>query len=151
MSMHYAEIFSYWLSCDAPWHPARVRTEQSESCSVVSDSLWPHGQQSPWNSPGQNTGVGSGILQVRILEWVAVPFSRRSSNPGIGHRFPALQVGYLPPEPAGKPKNKEWVAYPFCRGSFWPRNRTGVFCITGRFFTNWATSEAQSPKRVFIL
>ena len=30
-----------------------------ESHSVVSDSLWPHGLYSPWNSPGQNTGVGS--------------------------------------------------------------------------------------------
>ena len=29
------------------------------SCSVVSDSLWPHGLYSPWNSPGQNTGVNS--------------------------------------------------------------------------------------------
>ena len=32
---------------------------ESESCSVLSDSLWPHGLQSPWNSPDQNTGVGS--------------------------------------------------------------------------------------------
>ena len=31
----------------------------SESCSVVSNSLWPHGLYSPWNSLGQNTGVGS--------------------------------------------------------------------------------------------
>ena len=30
----------------------------TESCSVVSDSLWPHELYSPWNSPGQNTGVG---------------------------------------------------------------------------------------------
>ena len=30
-----------------------------ESRSVMSDSLWPHGLYSPWNSPGQNTGVGS--------------------------------------------------------------------------------------------
>ena len=30
----------------------------SESYSVVSDSLWPHGLYSPWNSPGKNTGVG---------------------------------------------------------------------------------------------
>ena len=30
-----------------------------ESWSVVSDSLWSHGLYSPWNSPGQNTGVGS--------------------------------------------------------------------------------------------
>ena len=34
----------------------------SESCSVVSNSLWPHGLYSPWNSPGQNTRVGSRSL-----------------------------------------------------------------------------------------
>ena len=32
---------------------------ESESRSVVSDCLWPHGLYSPWNSPGQNTGVCS--------------------------------------------------------------------------------------------
>ena len=32
---------------------------ESESGSVMSDSLRPHGLYSPWNSPGQNTGVGS--------------------------------------------------------------------------------------------
>ena len=32
---------------------------ESESYSVVFDSLWPHGLYNPWNSPGQNTGVGS--------------------------------------------------------------------------------------------
>ena len=32
---------------------------ESEGSSVVSDSLWPHGLYSSWNSPGQNTGVGS--------------------------------------------------------------------------------------------
>ena len=37
---------------------------ESESHSVMSDSLWPHG-----------------ILQARILEWVAFPFSRESSQP----------------------------------------------------------------------
>ena len=31
----------------------------SESHSVMYDSLWPRGLYSPWNSPGQNTGVGS--------------------------------------------------------------------------------------------
>ena len=39
----------------------------SESCSVVFDFLRPHGLRSPWNSPGQNTGV-------------AFPFSRGSSQ-----------------------------------------------------------------------
>ena len=32
----------------------------------------------------------------------------------------------------------EWVAFPFSRGSSQPRNRTGVSCIAGGFFTNWA-------------
>ena len=31
----------------------------SETCSVVSDSLWIHGLHSPWDFLGQNTGVGS--------------------------------------------------------------------------------------------
>ena len=34
----------------------------SESHSVMSDSLWPHGLYSLWNSPGQNTGVGCHFL-----------------------------------------------------------------------------------------
>ena len=40
-----------------------------------------------------------GILQVRILQWVAIPFFRGSSQP----RSPALQVGVLPAEPQGEP------------------------------------------------
>ena len=46
-----------------------------------------------------------GILQARILEWVAVPFSRGSSQPGIEPRPPALQADFffLPAEPQGKP------------------------------------------------
>jgi len=46
-----------------------------------------------------------GILQARILEWVAFPFSGDLPNPGIKPRSPALQVDSLPAEPQGKPKN----------------------------------------------
>ena len=38
----------------------------------------------------------------------------------------------------------EWVAMPFSRGSFWPRDWTQVSCIAGEFFTSWATREALS-------
>ena len=38
----------------------------SESCSVLSDSLWPHGLYSSWNSPGQSTGMGSVQLLFRV-------------------------------------------------------------------------------------
>ena len=46
-----------------------------------------------------------GIVQARILEWVAFPFSRGSSQPGIKPRYPALQVDSLPAGLQGKPKN----------------------------------------------
>ena len=39
---------------------------------------------------------------------------------------------------------QEWVAIPFSYGSSWPRDWTWVSCIAGRFFTLWATREAQS-------
>ena len=54
--------------------------------------MWPHGLYSPWNSPGQNTGVGSLSLS---------------------------------------------------RGSSQPRDQTQVSHFAGRFFTSWATWEAQ--------
>ena len=44
-----------------------------------------------------------GILQARILEWVAVPFSGDLPNPVIEPRSPALQMDSLPIEPAAKP------------------------------------------------
>ena len=44
-----------------------------------------------------------GILQARILKWLALPFSRDLPNPGIEPRSPALLVDSLPAEPPGKP------------------------------------------------
>ena len=61
---------------------------ESETSSVVSDSLWPHGLQSPWNSPGQNTGVGS----LPLLQGI---FPTQGSNPDL----PTLQADSLPAEP----------------------------------------------------
>ena len=46
-----------------------------------------------------------GILQARILEWVAFPFSRGLPKPGIAPRFPTLQADSLPAESSGEPKN----------------------------------------------
>ena len=52
----------------------------AQSCPTLCDS--------PWNSPGKNTGVG-----------------KLPSNPGIKPRSPTLQADSLPAEPQGKPKN----------------------------------------------
>ena len=41
------------------WLVGSLLYSESESFSVVSDSLQPYGLYSPWNSPGQNTEVGS--------------------------------------------------------------------------------------------
>ena len=37
----------------------------------------------------------------------------------------------------------EWVAFPFSKGSYQPKDWTQVSHIAGRFFTSWATGEAQ--------
>ena len=86
----------------------KVKSER-EVASVMSDSVRPRRRKPtrllcPWDFPGKSTGVGChcllqkvtqscptlcdsmdyrvhGILQARILEWVAFPFSRRSSQP----------------------------------------------------------------------
>ena len=42
----------------------------------------------------------------------------------------------------------EWVDFPFSRESSQPRNRTGVSCIAGGFFTNWATREGGCENEV---
>ena len=57
----------------------------SESGSVTSDSLQPHGLYSPWNSPGQNTGVGS----LSLLQGV---FPTQGLNPGLPHYRPILFI-----------------------------------------------------------
>ena len=78
-----------------------------------------------------------GILQARVLEWVAFPFSRGSFQPGTKPRSPVFQTASLLSH-KGSPRIPEWVAHPFSSGFFWPRNPTGVSCTAGSFFTNWA-------------
>ena len=103
----------------------------SESCSVVSNSLQPHGLHSPWNSTGQNIGVGS----LYLLQGI---FPTQGSNSGLLHcRQILYQLSHK-----GSPRTLEWVAYPLSSGSSQPRNRTGVSCVAGRFFTNWTIREA---------
>ena len=80
----------------------------------------------------------------KYCSWYINPFSSPGDlpNPGIGARSPTLQADSLPCKPPEKPKNTGVVAYPFFRGSSWPRNWTRVCCIVARLFTSWATREA---------
>ena len=87
---------------------------------------------SPWNSPDQNNGVGSLSLLHGIF-------------PGLQHcRRILYQLRHK-----GSPRILEEVAYPFSSGSSWPRNQTGVSCIAGGFFTNWAMREAHTHSLIF--
>ena len=109
----------------------KVKVKESESRSVLCDSLWPHGLYSPWNSPGQNTGVGSLSLLQEI-------FLTQGSNPGLPHCGRILyQLSHQ-----GSPRILAWVAYPFSSGSSWRRSWTSVYCTAGGFFTNWVFREA---------
>jgi len=47
--------------------------------------------------------LSMGILQARILEWVAISFTRDLPNPGIEPRSSALQMDSLPSEPQRSP------------------------------------------------
>ena len=88
----------------------------------------------PWNSPDKNPGVGS----LSLLQGI---FPTQGSNSGLLHcRWILYQLSHK-----GSPGTLEWVAYPFSRGSSWPRKWTGVSCIAGGFFINWAIREALPP------
>ena len=75
-----------------------------------------------------------GILQATILEWVAYPYSRASSQPRDQTHVSHIRILYLSHK--GSPRILEWVAYPFSRGSSRPRNQTGVSYIAGGFSTS---------------
>ena len=93
--------------------------------------LWPHELYSSWNSPGQNTGVSSLSFLQRI-------FPTQGSKLGLLHcRWILYQLSHK-----GSPRILEWVAYLFSSISSQPTNQTGVSCIAGGFFTNWAVREA---------
>ena len=68
--------------------------------SVMSNSLRPHGLYIALQAP-----LSMGILQARILEWVAMPSSRGSSQCMDQTQASPLQADSLPIEPPGKPKN----------------------------------------------
>ena len=118
-------------------HEKKVKVAQS--CPT----LWTCWLYTPWNSPGQNTGVGS-------LSLLRGSFPTQGLNPDLPHcRWILYQLSHK-----GSPRILEWVAYPFSSSSSWSRNRTGVSCIAGGFFTNWVIREALIPnshKSVFLV
>ena len=95
------------------------------SCSVCptlchSMDCSPPGSNVHGDSPSKTTGVHChGLLQGI--------FPTQESNPGLLHCRKILYSLSC----QGSPWILEWVAYPFFRGSSWPRNQIGVSCIAG--------------------
>ena len=120
------------------------------TCLAVSDSL----RLAPWNISHQ-APQSMGILQARILEWVAMPLGIipiQGSNLGLPHCRQILY--YLSHQRS--PRILEWAAYSFSRENSWPRNPTRASCIAGRFFTSWATREVhwttwEVPKAIYTI
>ena len=83
-------------------YPSGIQSE-SESHSVVSDSLRPQGLYRPWNFLGQNTGVGS----LSLLQGI---FPTQGSNPGLLHcRQILYQLSHK-----GSPNKPKYVVNPCC-------------------------------------
>ena len=93
------QIRKYLLNTDQcwkPWHVNPIQWEVSESCSIMSDFLRPHGLYSPWNSPGQNTGMGCHSLL-------------QGSNPGLPHgKWILHQLRHQGSPPDGLTFSKAW-------------------------------------------
>ena len=91
----------------------------------------PPGTSVHGNSPGKNIGVVCHALLQGI-------FPTQGSNSGLLHCRRILY--HLSHQ--GSLRILEWIAYPFSHGYSQSRNWTRVSCISGGFFTSWATSEA---------
>ena len=72
----------------------KIKVQVAQLCPILCDRL-------DCRLPGSSV---HGILQARVLEWVAISYIRVSSQPRDQTQSPALQVGFLPSEPPGKPR-----------------------------------------------
>ena len=131
-----------WITCHlvfASLLPSSTLVPESGSASVVSDSLQLDGLYSPWNSPGQSARMGTCSLLQGI-------FPTQGSNPGLPR---CRQILYHLSH-KGSPRLLKWVAYLFSSGSSRPRNQTGVSCVAGGFFANWAMRGAPMMERTLV-
>ena len=83
----------------------KVNVKVTQPCLTLCNPM-DYTVYSPWNSPGQNTGVGS----LSLLQGI---FPTQGSNPGLPHcRQILYQLSHQ-----GSPRILEWVACPISRGS----------------------------------
>ena len=90
-----------FFTISSTWEDRNPSESESKSLSVMPDSLQPHGLYSPWNSPDQNTGVGS----LSLLQGI---FPTQGSSPGLLQcRWILYQLSYQG-KPSGPPLIHLW-------------------------------------------
>ena len=104
----------------------KVKVKSLSQCPTICDPM-------DCNPPGSSV---HGIFQARILDWVAISFSRDLPNRGIEPGYPALQADALPSEPS-RPSFNPWVGkIPWRRKwqpapVFWPGEFHGLYSPWG--------------------
>ena len=127
-----------------------------KSHSVVSNSLWPHGPlYSPWNSPGQNTGVGSLSLLQGIFptQGSKIPYSAAAAAKLL-QSCPTL-CDPIDSSPPGSPvprilqaKTLEWAAISFSNAWKWKVKVKSLSCVQ-LLATPWTTAYQAPPSMGF--
>ena len=124
-----------------PWlHLRRLQASQCYfacwsvlSCSVLALSCAQF-FATPWTAACQ-APLSMGLLQARILECIAMPSSRGSSQPRDGTQVSHIAGGFFTDSLQSRqrsPRILEWVAYSFSRGSLQLRNGTRACCFSPR-------------------
>ena len=150
------------------------KEKESESRSVVSDSLQPHGLYRPWNSPGENTGVGQSVSSVtQSCPTLCDPMNLSMPGLPVHHQLPeftqthvhrvgnAIQPSHSlssPSPPAPNPSQHQslfqWVSLCIRWPKYWsfsfsisPSNEQPGLISLG--WTGWISLQSKGLSRVF--
>ena len=146
--MHWGEELTHWKDSDAgrDWGQEEKGTTEDEMAG------WHHrlnGRESQWTP---RVGVGQGGLaccdswgrkESDMTERLIWSDLKWRSEVKVTQSCPTLCNLVDLVHGIFQTRIQEWVAFPFSRESSQPRDRTQVSHISGRFFTSWATREAQ--------
>ena len=92
-----------------------------------------------------------GILQVRMLEWVPFPLSRRSSQPRDWTQVSHIAGRFFTSWPRGKPRNTGVGSLFLLQQMFLTKELTGVSCIAGGFLTNWVMISVLYSRSLLVI
>ena len=146
-------IIARWLLIiyfDSPLEnsAAAAAAKSLQSCPTLCD---------PIDGSSQGSHV-PGILQARMLEWVAIYFSNMKVKNESEVSQSCLTLSH--PMDYSLPGSSvhgifqatvlEWVSISFSRRSSRPRDWTGISCVVGRCFTVWATRELLLEANIYF-